>query len=170
MSCCEYHPLQFRFPSILQSSRWFMPIVLLCLCFLVTVGVILWAVRRTKASRTVPTRVAPVVLDTPLTPDQVSAYCEDGQLVCRPGFLQLTFSETFEVEDAHLGCFVGYAKADAQHNAVILVSDQAGLLRGRIASQPQLYEILIASRRSACYGVVRKCGGGFGGDVCIRVR
>lgn len=147
-----------------------MPIVLLCLCFFVTVGVILWAVHRTKASRTASAPVDPVALDTPLTLDQVSAYCEEGSIVCRPRFLQLAFSEVFEVEDERLGCFVGYAKADAQHNAVILVSDLAGVLRGRIASQPQLYELLIASRRSACYGVVRKEGDGFQGEVCIRVR
>lgn len=147
-----------------------MSVVLLCLCFSVTVGVILWAVCRTKASRTTSSPVDPVVLDTPLTLDQVSAYCAEGQIICRPGFLQLTFSETFEVEDEQLGCFVGYAKADAQHDAVILVTDLVGLLRGRIASQPQLYELLIASRRSACYGVIRKVGEGFQGDVCIRVR
>lgn len=147
-----------------------MSIALLCLCFSVTVGVILWAVRRTKASRTTSSPVDPVVLDTPLTLEQVSAYCEEGQIVCRPGFLQLTFSEPFEVEDEQLGCFVGYAKADAQHDAVILVTDQTGLLRGRIASQPQLYELLIASRRSVCYGVVRKDGDGFQGEVCIRVK
>ena len=73
-------------------------------------------------------------------------------------------------EDDQLGLFVCYAKADPQHDATILVQSSDGQIRGLIASQPQLYEQLIASRRATCYGLVRKTNDDYRGEVCIRIR
>ena len=147
-----------------------MNIVLIFLCFFVTVGVILWAVWRTKVSRKPSSYAPPVSLDQPLTLAAVSACYEDDELICRPGFLRLALTEAYPVEDTQLGLFVGYAKADPQHDAVLLITDQQGTLRGQIQHQPQCYEQLMASRRATCYGVISKSEDHFRGEICLRVR
>ena len=65
---------------------------------------------------------------------------------------------------------IAHAAAAPQHDATILVQSSDGQLRGLIASQPQLYEQLIASRRATCYGLVRKANDDYCGEVCIRIR
>ena len=101
---------------------------------------------------------------------EAARYCEGDTILCKPHYLHYALSQAYEVEDDQLGLFVGYAKADPQHDATILVQSSDGQIRGLIASQPQLYEQLIASRRATCYGLVRKANDDYCGEVCIRIR
>lgn len=147
-----------------------MPIPFLILLILAVVAVILWVVRHTRAQVPHQSYVAPMPLDRPLTLKEAEQYCDEGELVCKPHYLRYVLTEAYEVEDKQLGLFVGYAKADPQRNEDILVVDSCQLVRGRIASQPKLYEQLIASRRATCYGVVHKGDRGYEGEVCIRTK
>lgn len=103
-------------------------------------------------------------------PREAARYCEGDTILCKPHYLHYALTQAYELEDDQLGLFVGYAKADPQHDATILVQSSDGQLRGLIASQPQLYEQLIASRRATCYGLVRKANDDYCGEVCIRIR
>lgn len=147
-----------------------MTALLLSLAILLVAIVNLWIIRRTKAMRKRQPYVAPTPLDAPITLGEAARYCEGDTILCRPHYLHYALTQAYEVEDDQLGLFVGYAKADPQHDATILVQSSDGQIRGLIASQPQLYEQLIASRRATCYGLVRKANDDYRGEVCIRIR
>lgn len=123
-----------------------MTALILTLAILLVAIVNLWIIRRTKAMRKRQPYVAPTPLDAPITLGEAARYCEGDTILCKPQFLHYALTQAYEVEDDQLGLFVGYAKADPQHDATILVQSSDGQLRGLIASQPQLYEQLIASR------------------------
>ena len=130
-----------------------MTALLLTLAILLVAIVNLWIIRRTKAMRKRQPYVAPTPLDAPITLGEAARYCEGDTILCKPQFLHYALT-----------------KADPQHDATILVQSSDGQIRGLIASQPQLYEQLIASRRATCYGLVRKANDDYRGEVCIRIR
>ena len=115
-----------------------MTALLLTLAILLVAIVNLWIIRRTKAMRKRQPYVAPTPLDAPITLGEAARYCEGDTILCKPHYLHYALSQAYEVEDDQLGLFVGYAKADPQHDATILVQSSDGQIRGLIASQPQL--------------------------------
>ncbi|KXA45100.1 hypothetical protein [Prevotella corporis] len=138
---------------------------------LLTVIVIIWLARKTKVAKTDnPVPVAPAQFKA-LTLSDVEDTFVDGELICRAGFLHYDFSCVLPVDEGQEGLFVGYAKADSQHDARICVYDDTQELRGYVNGQTELYQQLLNERKSSVYGFVRKVGDDkFVGEVCIRVR
>lgn len=145
-----------------------MNILLAIIAILAATAIILWTIRHTRQLPQHKPYIAPKPENQPLTREEVLAYVYEEELRCKPGFLHYAFTHTFAVEDNEQGLFIGHATADPQHNGSILIADENGIPRGQIASQPQLYEQLIANHRTSCYGVSKKQEDTYWGEVCIR--
>lgn len=145
-----------------------MNILLALIAILAATAIILWSIHHTRQLPQHKPYITPKPQKQPLTREEVQAYADEEELRCKPGFLHYAFTRTFAVEDNELGLFIGHATADPQHNGSILITDENGIPRGQIASQPQLYEQLIANRRTTCYGVSRKQEDTYWGEVCIK--
>lgn len=158
----------FTSPPYHSKNTHGMNILIALTAILAATAIILWTIRHTRQLPQHKPYIAPKPENQPLTREEVQAYADEEELRCKPGFLHYAFTRTFAVEDNELGLFIGHATADPQHNGSILIADENGIPRGQIASQPQLYEQLIANRRTTCYGVSRKQEDTYRGEVCIR--
>lgn len=111
----------------------------------------------------------PKIADEQLTTDDVAGLFDGTTLTTRAGYLHYDLSETYQVDDKHLGVFTGHVKPDPQHDGDIFVYDDDGNMRGKILSQRAYYATLLNRRRANCYGFVTKeSDGDYHGEVCVR--
>lgn len=138
--------------------------------FIVALTIVIIA-RRTQNLRVLPAVPRPLKDNRLPKLDSIRENYIDGELICRPGYLRFSMDYVVEMDEKDEGLFVGYAKADAQHEHRITIYSDRDEIVGWLDGQQQLYSLLLSWGRSPLYGAFcHSAGQEWKGDVCVRVR